>query len=89
VAFQRKCHCVRPHAAAIINHLDPGKAPINQHHPDSPRTGINRVFNQLFQRRRRAFDHLACGNAVHQSGREAADFGHLSHASDQWSQFRG
>ncbi len=89
MAFERQCHGFGRHPAAVVHHLDPGKAAFGQHHPDSPRTRVDRVLDKLFERRSRAFDHLARGNAVHQSGREAADFGHLSHASCQRSQIRG
>ena len=63
--------------AAIIHDFDPRKAAFGQHHPDSPRSGIDRVLDQLLQCRSRPFDHLAGGNSVDQIGWEAADFRHF------------
>jgi len=80
VAFQRQRHLLGHHPATIVGHFYAAQPAFGQPHRDRARARINRVFDQFFQRRSGAFDHLAGGNAVNQRIGQAADDGHgLTH----------
>ena len=44
----------------------PANASVAEAHDDVARAGIDRIFDQFLERRRRTFDHLAGSNAVDQ-----------------------
>ncbi len=73
MAFDRKRELFRGHAAAVVGDRDQAAAAIAQGHVDAPRAGVDRVLDQLLDRRGRAFDHLARGDPVDQRRRQAAD----------------
>ncbi len=63
----------RPHADAVVLHQDAGDPAAVQRHADVPGAGIQGVLHQLLHRRRRAFHHLAGGDAVGGLRRQQAD----------------
>ena len=62
VAQKRPGRLVRRNAAAVVRHPDVFGAAALDLHRDGSRASINRVFNQLFEHRRRTFNHLARSN---------------------------
>ena len=74
MAFDRQRQLIPRDAGAVVDHLDPGDAAAGQDHLDPRCAGVQRVFYQLFdRRRRRPLDHLASGNAVDGMGGKPAD----------------
>ena len=88
VAFQRQGHLRRVHPAAVVRHFDTGQPTLGQLDGDAGRTCVDGVFDQLLQRRSRAFDHFARSNAVDQGIGQAANCGHVLMPSVQLSEFR-
>jgi hypothetical protein len=76
VALDGEPEIIRSHAGAIVAHRDQRTAAVTQGGIDPPRAGVDGVLHQLLQRRRRAFHHLARGDAVHQRLRQTADRRH-------------
>ncbi len=70
--LQRERHVGRRHAAAVVDHLDARDPAVTQAYEDVARARVDRIFDQLLERGRRAFDHLAGGDAIDQMLREAA-----------------
>ena len=66
MAFERKAHLVGGHAAAVVGDLDQLESPRRKPDRDRPRAGVERIFDQFFQRASGAFDDLARGDAVDQ-----------------------
>ena len=64
VTFERQRDFRRRHAAAVVGDLDPLQSAPRQSDRDSRRAGVDRVFNQLFQRTGRSFHHFTGGDAV-------------------------
>jgi len=64
VPLQRQRDLIAGHAAAVVGDLDPADSALRQRHGDPGRAGIDRVFNQLFQRTGRPFNHFTGCNAV-------------------------
>ena len=62
--FERQRHVGRCHATAVVDHLDPRKPAVRQHHRDAIRTGVDGVFDQLLQRAGGPFHHFTGGDAV-------------------------
>ena len=58
------------HPAAIVADLDPLEPALPQHHTDSRRARIDRVFNQFLQRAGGSFDHFTGSDAVDEMFRE-------------------
>jgi len=77
MAFQCQRHVFAGHPAAVVGHLDQAQSALAKADGDTAGAGINRVFDQLFQRRRRTLNHLARSDAVDQGFGEAADHWHL------------
>ena len=73
MALDCKRQIIRAHARAIIGHADQATAAFFNHDFDARCTGINRILDDLFDRRRRTLHHLASGDAVDQDRVEAAD----------------
>ena len=64
VAQEGRVGVVRGHAAAVVgDRNEPGTGALD-FNADPPGTGVDRVFNQLLDHRRRAFDDFACRDAV-------------------------
>ncbi len=61
------------HAVAVVDDLDESAAAILERHVDARRTGIDGVFHQFLDRRCRALDDLAGGDAIDDVGREKAN----------------
>ena len=72
VAWRSSARCIsaRRHPAAVVDHLDQVEPARREPDRDLPRTRVEAVFDQLLQRARRAFDHLARGDAIDEVGRE-------------------
>ncbi len=73
VALHGQGEVVGAHAAAVIDHLDALDAAAGERDRDARRPGVERVLDQLLDRRRRTLDHLAGGDAVDQRLRQQAD----------------
>ena len=76
VALDRERELVRGHAAAVVGDRDQRLAAAGELDRDPPRAGVERVLDQLLDRRGRPLDHLARGDAVDQMLGQAADRGH-------------
>ena len=63
-------------ADAVIDDLDARDAAAGQNDLDTGGAGIQRVLNQFLDRRRRALDDLAGGDAVNDEFWQAANGGH-------------
>ena len=68
--LERQAHLVRRHSAAVVGDLDQLESAGRKAHPDLSRAGVESVFNQFLKRARRAFDHLARGDAIDEFGRQ-------------------
>ena len=73
VALDRQRQLVGSHAAAVIGDRDQRLAAILEGDLDAVGAGIDRVLDQFLDRRRRALDDLARGDAVDENGRQLAD----------------
>ena len=73
VARHRQRQFVRRDAAPVVADADQAGAALLQVDVHPPGTGIQRVFDQLLDHRRRALDHLAGGDLVDQGVGERAD----------------
>jgi hypothetical protein len=65
VALQRHQGVVLGHPDTVIGHPHEGTPTCDQLDVEAPRLGVQSVLHQLFDHRRRPFDHLAGGNPVH------------------------
>jgi len=65
VPVQRQRQIVLFDAAAIVDHFDEFGAARREFDLNALTAGVQAVFQQLFQGRRRAFDHFAGGDLVH------------------------
>ena len=72
VPLERERDLVRGHAAAVVGDLDPADSALRQSDRDPRRAGVDRVFNQLFQRTGRSFHHFTGGDTVDQMLGQAA-----------------
>ena len=72
VAFESQSDVARSHAAAIITDFNAVGATRREPHVDPRCPGINRVFDQFFERGRRALDNLARCDAINQVFGQAA-----------------
>ena len=77
VALDRKREIVGVHAGAVVGDADQRAPARFDRDVDAPRAGVERVLDQLLDRRSRPLDHFAGGDAVDQQRIEAAD-GHGS-----------
>ena len=75
VARQRQWQINGRHANAVVGNGQVLDAALKQRNVDAHRARIKRVFQQLFQRRCRSLNHLACGDLVDQQFREYPDGG--------------
>ena len=75
VPGQRQRQVGGRHPAAIVGDPDQPLAATRDGHLDAPGAGVERVFHQFLDRRGRAFDHLAGGDAVRRRLVELADNG--------------
>jgi hypothetical protein len=64
MALQTQKSIFASHAAAVVDHPDQPFASLFDFDQDLPGTGIERVFQQLLDRGRRPFNHLAGGDFV-------------------------
>ena len=76
VPFKRQRHLVGRHAAAIVGHLDQVQPARGKTHGDLRRPRVDRILDQFLERRCRALDHLACGDAIDEMFRKATNCGH-------------
>ena len=83
MAFQRESDFVRRHAAAVVGHFDQVEPAARQPHGYVLRAGIDGVFDQFLERRRRALDHFTRGDAVDEALGQAANSRHCSLPSDE------
>ena len=74
--FQRQRQFVGRHAATVVGHLHAGQPAFDQLHGNARCPGIDCILDQLLQRGRRPFDHLAGGNTVDQCIGKTAYFRH-------------
>ena len=72
MAAYRQWQLLGGNAATIVADADQAHPAFFQINVDTPRTGIQRVFNQFFDHRRRTLDDFAGGNLVDE------DFGELT-----------
>ena len=61
------------HAASVVDDANEPLAAVLDRHLDLFRAGVERVLDQLLDRRRGTLDHLARGDAVDEQGIEAAN----------------
>ena len=73
MALDRERQLVGAHAAAVIGDRDQCLTAVAKRHLDAVGAGVDGVFDQFLDRRRRALDHLARGDAVDENGRQLAD----------------
>ena len=73
VPLDRQRELFRRHAASVVGDRDQRPPAVAQHHVDAPRAGVDRVLDQLLDRRGGALHHLARGDAVDQGRRQAPD----------------
>ena len=73
MAFDRQRQFRRHHAEAVINDRDQRLTTFPESDVDARRIGIDRILDQLLDRRCRALDDLARGDAVDQDGGQQAD----------------
>jgi len=73
VPLDRQGDLLGGHAAAVVGHRDQRPPAVAHGHVDVPGAGIQGVFHQFLDRRRRALDHLAGGDPVDQGLGQAAD----------------
>ena len=73
MAFDRQSEIVGVHAGAVVGDADQRATARFDRDLDPPRAGVERVLDQLLDRRRRPLDDFAGGDAVDQQRIEAAD----------------
>ena len=73
MTFDRQRQLIAIHSEAVIGDRDEALAAVAQRHLDAGRAGIDRVFDQFFDRRGGAFDDLAGGDAIDDDRRQLAD----------------
>jgi hypothetical protein len=76
VARQRKRQFFPGDALAVVGDTDAADAALDQLHGDIPCAGIEAVFQQFFQGRCRALDHLSSGNLADQQVGKDVDLCH-------------
>jgi hypothetical protein len=73
VALDGQRQLVPAHAVAVIGDRDQRLAAFAQRHLDAGRAGIDGIFDEFLDRRRRPLDDLAGGNTVNEDRRQLAD----------------
>jgi hypothetical protein len=73
MALDRQRELVAVHADAVVADDHEALPALLQRHVDARRTGIDRILDQLFQRRGRTLDHLAGGDAIDEGFRQKAN----------------
>ena len=73
MALDREAQVRSTHPAAVVADRQMLDAASLQRHRDPRRPGVERVFDQFLQRRRRAFDDFAGGDLVDEGVGQAAD----------------
>ena len=73
MALDRQREIVGVHAGAVVGDADQRPPAGFDRHVDAPRAGVERVLDQLLDRRSRPLDHFAGGDAVDQQRIETAD----------------
>ena len=76
MALQRQERVVGRHATPVVDHAherQPALLHVDLHLPSA---GIEGVLDELLHDRGGALHHLACGDLVHEPGREYLDAGH-------------
>lgn len=76
VGLERKHRIVPVHAATVVGDRNEPGAGALDFNADPPGTDVDRVFNQLLDHRRRAFDDFACRDAVAELFGHYFDFTH-------------
>ena len=73
VALDGQIEVVGAHARAVVDDPDQPPSAAFQHDFDTGRTGIERVLDEFLHGGRRALDHLARSDAVHENRVEPAN----------------
>src|SRR5262249_54416314 len=72
--LDRERQLLRIHTDAVVGDGDEALTPVLQRHLDARRTRIDRIFDQLFDRRSRPLDDFAGGDAIDEGRRKQADW---------------
>ena len=73
MALDREFELVARHPGTVVGNRDQALPAVAQHDLDPGGAGIDGVFDELLDRRSRALDDLAGGDAVDDNGRQLAD----------------